>query len=247
MPPVAIDADATAVQGRGHARRGERPRIGWRNGSDAKGVQTEAGGRQRAVLPRRGTDEPCQPKRPERLASRTLDLEALVRGMDVRGLSTHDVGALDGETCGETRLSTITVRRITQPLNLDVETWRRRDVSDRPVVYRWLDGPYHAARQGTNEKEGVLSTSARLDDGQPVLRHLDVGSRESSGRVAQCSTGPRRPRPARPAPGRDGRGARAREGGEPWVAARLSAAMSSPPRCATSCRSGRPRRGGRRR
>lgn len=50
----------------------------------------------------RGTDEPWQPKRPERLASRTPNLEALVRGMDVRGLSTPDVGALDGETWGET-------------------------------------------------------------------------------------------------------------------------------------------------
>jgi putative transposase len=48
-----------------------------------------------------------------------------------------------------------------------------------PVVYLFLDGQYHAARQGTDEKEGVLSAYALLEDGRPVLLHLDMGPRES--------------------------------------------------------------------
>src|SRR5206468_548363 len=64
-------------------------------------------------------------------------------------------------------------------LNQDFESWRRRDLSDLPVVYLFLDGQYHAARQGTDEKEGVLSAYALLDDGRPVLLHLDLGPRES--------------------------------------------------------------------
>jgi len=179
MLQVAIEAEATAFLGRGHYRRGERTRTGWRNGYEPKGVQTEAGLLQLAVPQLRGTDEPYQPKLPERLASRTPDLEALVRGMYVRGLSTQDVGALYGDAFGETRLSKSTVSRITQQLNQDFETWRRRDLSDLPVVYLFLDGQYHAARQGTNEKEGVLSAYALLEDGRPVLLHLDVGPRES--------------------------------------------------------------------
>ena len=78
------------------------------------------------------------------------------------------------------RLSKSTVSRVTQQLNQDFDTWRRRDLSDLPVVYLFLDGQYHAARQGTDEKEGVLSAYALLDDGRPVLLHLDLGPRESN-------------------------------------------------------------------
>ncbi len=47
------------------------------------------------------------------------------------------------------------------------------------MVYLLLDGQYHAARQATDEKEGVLSAYALLEDGRPVLLHLDIGPRES--------------------------------------------------------------------
>ena len=112
MLQVAIEADASAFLGRGHHRRAER-----RNGYEPKGVQTEAGLLEFAVPQLRATAEPFRPKLVERLASRTPDLEALVRGMYVRGLSTQDVGALYGETFSETRLSKSTVSRITQRLN----------------------------------------------------------------------------------------------------------------------------------
>src|SRR5215831_17846312 len=179
LQQVAIEAEATAFLGRGHYRRGDRARVGWRNGYEPKAVQTEAGLLKFAVPQLRGTEEPFRPQLPERLATRTPDLEALVRGMYVRGLSTQDIGALYGETFGETRLSKSTVSRITQHLTQEFETWRRRDLSELPVVYVFLDGQYHAARQGTDEKEGVLSAYALLEDGTPVLLHLDVGPRES--------------------------------------------------------------------
>jgi hypothetical protein len=53
------------------------------------------------------------------LGSRTEDLEALVRGMYVRGLSTRDVSALYSDTFGGSRLSKSTVSRVTQQLNQD--------------------------------------------------------------------------------------------------------------------------------
>ena len=176
---VAVEAEATAFLGRGHYRRGDRARVGWRNGYEPKAVQTEAGLLKFAVPQLRDTQEPFRPQLPERLATRTPDLEALVRGMYVRGLSTQDIGALYGETFGETRLSKSTVSRITQQLTQEFETWRRRDLSELAVLYLFLDGQYHAARQGTNEKEGVLTAYALLEDGTPVLLHLDVGPRES--------------------------------------------------------------------
>jgi putative transposase len=177
---VSIEAEATAFLGRGHYRRGDRVRLGWRNGYEPKRVQSEAGVLDLAVPQLRGTDERFHSTAVERLGTRTPDLEALVRGMYVRGLSTQDVSALYGDTFGANRLSKSTVSRVTQQLNQEFDTWRRRDLSDLPVVYLFLDGQYHAARQGTDEKEGVLSAYALLEDGRPVLLHLDLGPRESS-------------------------------------------------------------------
>ena len=174
---VSIEAEATAFLGREHYRRGERARSGWRNGYEPKRVQSEAGVLDLAIPQLRGTDERFQPKAVERLGTRTPDLEALVRGMYVRGLSTQDVSALYGDTFGTSRLSKSTVSRVTQQLNQEFDTWRRRDLSDLPVVYLFLDGQYHAARQGTDEKEGVLSAYALLEDGRPALLHLDLGPR----------------------------------------------------------------------
>jgi putative transposase len=176
---VAIETEATAFLGRGHYRRGERARVGWRNGYEPKGIQSEAGLIELAVPQLRGTEETFRPGVVERLRTRTADLESLVRGMYVRGLSTQDVSALYGDTFGASRLSKSTVSRVTQQLNQDFDTWRRRDLSDLPVVYLFLDGQYHAARQGTDEKEGVLSAYALLEDGRPVLVHLELGPRES--------------------------------------------------------------------
>src|SRR6266436_835426 len=125
---VSIEAEATAFLGRGHYRRGDRVRPGWRNGYKPKRVQSEAGVLDLAVPQLRGTDERFHSTAVERLGTRTPDLEALVRGMYVRGLSTQDVSALYGDTFGASRLSKSTVSRVTQQLNQEFDTWRRRDL-----------------------------------------------------------------------------------------------------------------------
>lgn len=135
MLQVSIEEEATAFLGRGHYRRGGRLRAGWRNGYEPKGVQSEAGLLELAVPQLRATEERFHPKLVERLGTRSVDLEGLVRGMYVRGLSTQDVEDLYGESFGESRLSKSTVSRITQKLNADFESWRQRDLSDLNVVY----------------------------------------------------------------------------------------------------------------
>ena len=127
MLQVAIEAEATAFRGREHYRRGARQRVGWRNGYESKQVQSEAGLLALALPQWRGTEEPFQPNVPERLETRTADLESLVRGLYVRGLSTQDISALYADTFGGSRLSKSTVSRVTQQLNHDFETWRRRE------------------------------------------------------------------------------------------------------------------------
>jgi transposase-like protein len=179
MLQVSIEEEATEFLGRGHYRRGGRLRAGWRNGYEPKGVQSEAGLLELAVPQLRATEERFHPQLVERLGTRSVDLEGLVRGMYVRGLSTQDVEDLYGENFEASRMSKSTVSRITQRLNGDFESWRQRDLSNLNVVYLFLDGQYHAARQGSDEKEGVLSAYAILEDGRPVLLHLDIGPRES--------------------------------------------------------------------
>ena len=179
MLQVSVEEEASEFLGRGHYRRGQRLRVGWRNGYEPKGVQTESGLLELAVPQLRATEEHFRPQLVERLGSRSVDLEDLVRGMYVRGLSTEDVKDIYGESFEKSRLSKSTVSRITQKLNGDFEAWRKRDLSDLNVCYLFLDGQYHAARQGTDEKEGVLSAYAILEDGRPVLLHLDLGPRES--------------------------------------------------------------------
>ena len=63
MLQVAIEAEATAFLGRGHYRRGERQRVGWRNGYEPKHVQSEAGLLEVAMPQLRGTEEAFRPSR----------------------------------------------------------------------------------------------------------------------------------------------------------------------------------------
>jgi transposase-like protein len=131
---VSMEEEASEFLGRGHYRRGQRLRLGWRNGYEPKGVQTEAGLLELAVPQLRATEERFRPKLPERLGNRSIDLEGLVRGMYVRGLSTEDIQELYKEVLGPSRLSKSTVSRINQQLNGDFETWRKRDLSALNVI-----------------------------------------------------------------------------------------------------------------
>src|SRR5579864_822475 len=75
MLQVALEAEATAFLGRGHYRRGERQRVGWRNGYEPKHVQSEACLLALAMPQLRGTDDAFRPVAAERLQTRTADLE----------------------------------------------------------------------------------------------------------------------------------------------------------------------------
>src|SRR5947208_15047597 len=116
MLQVAIEAEATSFLGREHYSWGDRQRVAWRNGYEPKQVQSEAGPLELAVPQLRGTEEPFRPSMADRLQTRTADLESLVRGIYVRGLSTQDVSALYGDTFGRGRMSKSTVSRVTQQL-----------------------------------------------------------------------------------------------------------------------------------
>lgn len=106
-------------------------------------------------------------------------LGKMVTEMYVRGLSTRDVENMFIQTLGERLLSRSRVSRITRRLQQDFDTWKKRDLSGLKVLYLFLDAIYLPLRQGVKEKEGVLCDYGILENGQKVLLHLALGSRES--------------------------------------------------------------------
>jgi len=125
VPQRDIEAEATEFLGRGLTAAGRG------NGYEPERVQTEPGLPESAMPQVRGTEELFQRRVAERRQTRTDDLERLVRGMYVHGLSTQDdVNALFADTFACSRMGNSTVSGVTQQLNQDFETWRRRDLSD---------------------------------------------------------------------------------------------------------------------
>lgn len=111
MLQVAIEAEATAFLGRGTTAEG---RGSGRAGATAMHRRTCIRRLDWCSSPCRSCalhEEQYRSAVVDRLGGCSGDLEALVRGMYVRGLSTRDVGDLYGETFGRSRLSKSMVSR----------------------------------------------------------------------------------------------------------------------------------------
>lgn len=177
MLQVGLEEQLATFLGRAQYERGGGTRVGYRNGYSVHTFKTEAGALTLRPPKVRGTREPFHRQLPDATASTTPALRALVTRAYVRGLSTRDVEGLYAEVFGGA-LSKSTVSRVTQTLQADFDAWRKRDLSALPVVYLFLDGQFHAVRQETREKEGILAAYALLEDGRMVLLHLGLGPRE---------------------------------------------------------------------
>jgi putative transposase len=108
---AALEAEVTEFFGRDRYQRGQRERVGYRNGHAELQVRTTAGP---VVLERpkvRGTSQPFTSRLLGKGVSRTNALEALVISGFVRGLSVRDVEASLAEALGpEAALSKSTVQ-----------------------------------------------------------------------------------------------------------------------------------------
>lgn len=117
-------------------------------------MQTEAGLVKLAVPQLRATVERFRPILPNRLGTRSIDLDGLVRGMYVRGLSTRDVSDLYGEAFGVSRLSKSTVSRVTQHLNVE------RDLEECVTCLRF-PAAHHRRIRTTNRIERLTGEGRR--------------------------------------------------------------------------------------
>jgi transposase-like protein len=179
MLQVALEQEVTEFLGRSHYQRGGRRQPGWRNGYESKQVRTTQGTLTLAPPQVRNTKESFSSRLVGALESRSPHLKELATRMWVRGLSTRDVQDLFVETFGERVLSKSGVSEISEKLRGEFEAWRKRDLSELKIVYLFLDAIYLAVRQGTDEQEGVLCAYGMTEEGQKVLLHLALGSRES--------------------------------------------------------------------
>jgi putative transposase len=80
--------------------------------------------------------------------TRTNALETLVISCWVRGLSDRDLEAMLVEVFGpDAKVSKTTVSRIRQRLRTEFEEWKRRDLSEAKIDYRFLDASFFKMHQ----------------------------------------------------------------------------------------------------
>jgi putative transposase len=175
---AALEAEVAEFLGRERYARGERDRVGYRNGHAELTVKTTAGP---VVLERpklRGTSEPFTSRLLGKGVSRTNALEALVLSGFVRGLSVRDVEAALAEALGpEAALSKSTVSRVCEQVKTEFDAWKLRDLSGVELEYLFLDGSHFRMHPGARA-EPVLAGWGITTQGAPVLVGLAPGSDE---------------------------------------------------------------------
>jgi transposase-like protein len=176
---VGLEEQLEGFLGRGHYERNDAAEPGYRNGYSARTVKTEAGPLHLRPPKVRATAIPFALQLPADLRGVTPELRTLATRAYVRGLSMRDVASLYTEVFGGA-FSKSAASRAAATLQADFDAWRRRDLSELPVLYLFLDGQFHAARSETTEKEGILAAYALCEDGRMVLLHLALGPREST-------------------------------------------------------------------
>jgi len=175
---AAVEAEVSEFLGRERYARGERGRVGYRNGHTELTIKTTAGP---VVLERpklRGTDQRFASRLLGKGISRTNALEALVLSGFVRGLSVRDVEATLAEALGpEAALSKSTVSRVCEAIKTEFDAWKLRDLGGVELEYLFLDGSHFRMHPGARA-EPVLCAWGITTQGSPVLVGLAPGSDE---------------------------------------------------------------------
>lgn len=98
----------------------------------------------------------------------------------LHGLSTGDFElALRGLLGDAARLSASSIQRLKTGWQAQYDAWRRRDLSDRSLVYLWADDIY--VKAGLEQSKAALHVlTGALADGRKVLLAVESGQREST-------------------------------------------------------------------
>jgi putative transposase len=110
---------------------------------------------------------------------KTKSLEQLIPWLYLKGVSTGDFSdalyALVGKDAPG--LSSATIGRLKAVWEQDLQTWQKRDLSNKRYVYFWVDGIYCHVRM--DDKQCLLVIIGATEDGKKELVAIDGGFRES--------------------------------------------------------------------
>ena len=175
----ALESEVNSYLGRDYYSRGERERVGYRNGYERKRVKTSEGKVDVPVPQVRNSGETYRSSIIANIPSISPALERAAIEAYVRGLSTRDIEELFVDENGNGILSKDSVSSITEALWAEYGIFQSRNLSELDVVYLFADGVYESLRKQFGMKEAILCAWGILSDGRKVLLSLGQGNRES--------------------------------------------------------------------
>lgn len=111
--------------------------------------------------------------------TRMKEIEELIPLLYMNGIPTRKVKKAVGKMLGKKGLSHQNVSRISGKIVEDFNNWKKRDLSDKGVIYLILDGIRLGVRGGTKDKEAVLVAWGFMEDGSRELLGASLGNQES--------------------------------------------------------------------
>ena len=178
----ALERETTERLGRGYYQRREadEPLKGYRNGYEPGRLRT-AEGEITVQLPQVrewGEEGPYRSRLMEFLRGNSDVLEKLAVEMYARGLSVRDIEDALRDATGDPLLSRSAVSELSESLWEDCEAFCQRDLSSFELEYLFIDAVYEGLRQW-GCSQGILCAWGICRNGNKVLLHLGLGSRES--------------------------------------------------------------------
>lgn len=178
-----LGEEVTEFLGRAKSQRraGVDDPTGYRNGYGKPRRLTLSSGTITVRRPRvRDSAEPFESRLLPLFAKRSAEVGNLLPELYLHGLSEGDFDlALRSLLGQEAPLSASTVARLKVKWQAELESWRRKSLSDLEVTYVWADGVYVKAGL-EKDRAAVLVVLGALSDGRKVVLSLSAGHREST-------------------------------------------------------------------
>ncbi len=187
-----LEEEVTELLGR---RKSERRAVvdakaGYRNGYGKPRRLAMSSGTIKLRRPRvRGLEERFESRVLPLFARRTKEVGELIPELYLHGLAEGDFElALRGLLGEGAPLSKASIRRLRAVWTVEFETWAKRSLRDREVVYVWADGIYVKAGL-ERDKAALLVVMGAMRDGTKEVLAVTSGYREStdSGRMSRIS------------------------------------------------------------
>jgi len=180
----AVEAELTAVIGAARYER-LRPRLGYRNGSQAREVGTPMGAVTvtvpRARVSTRGPSEEWHSTLLPRYQRRLRRLDETILGVYLSGTNQRKIAAALRPLLTGVALSKSAISRLAGQLQLAREQWMQRRLEDEHCVYLYLDGfVVPVRRDGRVTKASLLMVVGVRESGERILVAVRVATGESA-------------------------------------------------------------------